>query len=150
MMHPEAGDDLGKQRSQVYASEPFFRSCGVSRTAIPACPMAPGHVSGPCCVVTATHANKIAAPTLKTKRPSKQLGRRPALAGRKAMPSAMSAIPAKRAIDMPMPSGLAPKSSMPGTSGARRKSAPVRPRRFQAKPPRLRRISAGHFFSFWQ
>jgi hypothetical protein len=47
MVHPEAGDDLGKQRSEVYASEPFFRSCGFSRTAIPACPLAPGGNQAP-------------------------------------------------------------------------------------------------------
>jgi hypothetical protein len=73
----------------------------------------------------ATAANKIAAERLKTISPGKESRCGAALLGKQAMPSAISAIPAKRERGTAIPSALPPNSNMFGNSGTKANSKPA-------------------------
>src|SRR5262252_6940549 len=103
------------------------RTCGSNAAVITACKMVTGQSIKPWTVLTTpTQANRTVTPALKTRSPSTALRYDPAsFDGRQAIPSAKRPTPTQCASGTPMPSGLAPNSSMHGTPGTVMKMAPT-------------------------
>jgi len=122
----EAGKAVGIRVHQCLQL-PSCLNESASAIVITACKLTTGHSKTPRNIVaTATHAKKIVAPKLKTKRLRTAPRRVPAgFDGKHARPSPISAIPANRAQRTPIPSGAAPYRSWDWTLNARKKLAPT-------------------------
>jgi hypothetical protein len=116
-----------RRKGAYLAVELLFRNCGSKAVAITTWRITTGHNTGPRSdVAMATHAKKIVAPRLNTRRPRTVPRCDPAIfEGKQAMPNPKRAIPAKRASEIAKPSGVAANSSRHGKSGIIMKLVPT-------------------------